>query len=97
GLNGFNDFVFQLEFEDCTGVVLTLVRFDLIHRRSANWAHDILDILADNQRYHMLFGNRLLILLQSNNPELDVKIGRVGGFTPVWNPHEWLNRDRGLG
>jgi hypothetical protein len=52
---------------------------------------------AHNQRRHMLSGNRLLTLIQSDDPELDVKIGRVGGFTSIWNRHEWLNKDRGLG
>jgi hypothetical protein len=97
GRDGFNDFVWQLEFENCTGVVLCLNRFDVVYQRARDLAIDILDILADNQRHHMLFGNRLLTLVQSRDAELDQKIGRIGGFLPMWNRHEWFLRDRGLG
>jgi len=97
GRDGFNDFVWQLEFENCTGVVLVLHRFDIVHKRKHDLAVAILDILAENQRHHMLFGNRLLTLVQSNNPRLDEKIGRIGGFLPFWNQREWFRRDRGLG
>lgn len=97
GLDGFNDYVSQLAFEGCTGVVLALMRFDLVYRRSPDLARDVLDILADNQRHHMLRGDRFLALVQSNDPELDVKVGQVGGFQPQWNQHEWFLKDRGLG
>jgi hypothetical protein len=95
-LDGFNDYVSQLEFKGCTGVALSLVRFDLVYRRSEDLARAVLDILADNQRLSILSGDRLLTLAQSNDPELDVKIGPVGGFRPEWNQHERLLRDRGL-
>jgi hypothetical protein len=97
GRDGFNDFVWQLEFENCTGVVLCLNRFEVVCQRARDLAIDILDILADNQRHHMLFGNRLLTLVQSQDAELDQRIGRIGGFLPIWNRREWLLRDRGLG
>lgn len=93
-LDGFNDFIRDVDFEGCNGVVLALSNFDAVNNRSPELAKMILAILADNQRIHMLTGNRLLTIVQSNDPDLHSKIGIVGGFQPTWNSKEWLNANR---
>jgi len=57
-------------------------------------AQVVADVFARAVRYHMLFGRRLLILIQSENP--NIQLGRLGGLAPIWNRREWLNKSRGL-
>jgi RNAse (barnase) inhibitor barstar len=54
----------------------------------------VLDIFARAVRHHMLFGRRLLILVQSDDPK--IQFGRLGGVAALWNHREWLNKNRGL-
>lgn len=54
----------------------------------------VLHILADAVRYHMLFGRRLLILVQSDDPL--IRFDDLAGISAHWNPREWLNKNRGL-
>jgi RNAse (barnase) inhibitor barstar len=57
-------------------------------------AEVVLSIFAKAVRYHMLFGRRLLILVQSDDPKIE--FGRFGGVAASWNHREWLNKNRGL-
>ena len=57
-------------------------------------AEVVLHILARAVRYHMLFGRRLLILVQSDDPR--ITFGNLAGISASWNPREWLNKNRGL-
>ncbi|MCC6606507.1 MAG: barstar family protein [Anaerolineae bacterium] len=95
-LDGFNDFLYQINFNNCTGIVLILTNFHSFYNSNWKVAFQILDILAQNHRSHLLKGNRLLTIVQSDDPELDQKIGLVGGYLPIWNTFEWLKKDRGL-
>jgi hypothetical protein len=95
-LDGFNDFMSQIDFGDDTGVVICLDRYDDFHDRFPKTAQSILDILADAHRHEILVGNRLATIVQSSNATIDRSIGKIGGFTPQWNTNEWMNRDRGL-
>lgn len=96
GLDGFNDFVSEISFNNCTGVVVILKAFDCFWRKFPESAFQILDILADHHRLNLLLGNRLLTLVQSDDPRIDKKLGKVGGYSPSWNPAEWMNEKRGL-
>jgi len=57
-------------------------------------AEIVLDVFARAARYHMLFGRRLLILVQSDDPKM--QFGRLGGMPASWNSREWLNKNRRL-
>lgn len=57
-------------------------------------AEIVLHILARAVRYHLLFGRRLLILVQSDDPT--ITFGDLIGFSSSSNPREWLNKNRGL-
>lgn len=83
------------------GLVLALKHYDQFTRTvPGNPAYEkkvaeiVLDIFARAVRYHMLFGRRLLILLQSDDPR--IQFDRLGGTPASWNPREWLNKNRGL-
>jgi len=54
----------------------------------------VLHILADAVRYHLLFGRRLLILVQSDDPR--ISFDNLAGISANWNPGELLNKNRGL-
>jgi RNAse (barnase) inhibitor barstar len=49
-------------------------------------AESVLRILARAVRYHMLFGRRLLILLQSDDPR--IRFDDLAGISASWNPRE---------
>lgn len=57
-------------------------------------AEIVLDILARASRCHMLKGERLVILVQSDDPR--VRFDELDGVNAVWNCHEWFDKDRGL-
>jgi len=91
----------DLVVPDAGGLALVLNHYDrfftplsstAVHDRST--AEVVLSILAKAVQYHMLFGRRLLILVQSDDP--NIQFGRLGGVAASWNHREWLNKNRGL-
>ena len=68
------------------------VRIDKANARSL--AELVLHVLARAVRHHILFGRGLMILVQSNDPQI-----RFDSLCPIaagWNPREWLLKNRGL-
>ena len=90
-LNALND-AFGLDFEG--GLVLCFVRYDLLKAAKPDFAQGILDIIESNSRDHLLFGRRLLALVQSDDPS--IQFGPLGARTAGWNRREWLKKNRGL-
>ena len=83
------------------GLVLVLRRYDQFAkaiqfnaRNGRIFAEIALDILARAIRYHMLFGRRLIVVMQSDDPR--IALGRLAAFHADWNPREWLAKNRGL-
>lgn len=72
-----------------TGQIIVFEHLDSIDQRVL---HDLLDVFATNSRQKLLFGKRLIILAQVDDPNLE--IDPVGAFTVLWNGHEWLNSKR---
>jgi hypothetical protein len=54
--------------------------------------HGLLDTFAINSRQKLLFGERLIILAQVDNPNIEIE--PVGAFSVLWNAQEWLNSKR---
>jgi RNAse (barnase) inhibitor barstar len=91
----------DLVVPDSGGLALVLNHYDRFFKPVHNLASDggstaevVLSIFAKAVRYHMLFGRRLLILVQSDDPKIE--FGRLGGVGAGWNHREWLNKSRGL-
>ena len=90
----------DLVVPDSGGLALVLNHYDRFSKPVHNLASDerttevVLSIFAKAVRYHMLFGRRLLILVQSDDPK--IKFGRLEGVAACWNHREWLNKNRGL-
>lgn len=73
---------------DFTGTVLVIERFDSFFGRAPAEGRALLDVLASRSRGALLIGHRILVLLQSDDPHLDLP---PAGPQPVlWNPREWL-------
>lgn len=93
-LDAFNDCLWDLEVPDEGGAAIVLHRYDHFVQQSPATAHAILDIIARNARSFMLFGRRLLTLVQSDDPRLS--FDPVGATSVWWNPDEWLDKRRGI-
>ncbi|RZS38981.1 barstar (barnase inhibitor) [Herbihabitans rhizosphaerae] len=78
-----------------TGFVLVLRGYDRFVAREPETAHALLDIFADNARGGALIGHRMMCLVQSDDPQLEMP--PVGATPVTWNPTEWLNSRRGNG
>src|SRR5262245_51918812 len=93
-LDAFNDCLSEIDIPNVGGTALVLVAFDTFAARFPKQAWTILDIIATHSRRALLFGRRLLALVQSDNPKIQLQ---VIGATPIgWNPQERLNKHRGL-
>lgn len=65
---------------DATGTVLVFTRYDAFARHEPRAAQAILDIIAGTARFAMLYGHRMLCLVQSDDPDLAFE---PVGATPV--------------
>ena len=93
-LDAFNDCIGDIEVPDAGGKAIVFRRFDLFAQREPRVAQVILDIMASASWHHLLFGRRLLTMVQSDDPRIDFQ--PVGSQPVMWNPREWLNKNRGL-
>jgi RNAse (barnase) inhibitor barstar len=93
-LDALNDCIGDLEIPDEGGRVLVLNRYDSFAARFPEVAWSVLDIMEINSRRLLLFGRSLIVLVQSDNPNIFFE--PVGGRQVMWNRREWLNTSRGL-
>ena len=90
----------DLPLTESQGALILLKRFDVYAagagsaptRRLKNEAEVVLDIIAGASRFHLVNGNRLVALLQTNDPQLC--FGTLGGISPSWNRRERLDAKR---
>ena len=59
-------------------------------QRFPDVAWSVLDVLAIQARYFLLFGQRLVALIQSDDPQ--IRFEPVGACPISWNGREWLAR-----
>lgn len=76
------------------GVVMQFRHFDAFARAEPTFAHTLLDSIESASRRFLLLGQRLLALVQSDDPR--IRFERIGAVPVNWNPREWLDSDRGL-
>ncbi|MCE9580349.1 MAG: hypothetical protein K8W52_44940 [Deltaproteobacteria bacterium] len=74
------------------GVVFAFLRLDALHAVEPALARGTLDILEGASRDYLLYGLRLIGLVQTDDPDLD--LGALGGRGAQWNRSEWLAADR---
>jgi len=93
-LDALNDCMSDIEIPFDGGLVIAFSKFDSFKIQYPDFAWNVLDIISINARRHLLFGKRLICLVQSNDSKILFK--EVGAQPVVWNPREWLNKNRGL-
>jgi hypothetical protein len=91
-LNALNDALRNCVDEDCTGLVLCLLRYDTLKSNRPDIGEAVLHYIEYNSRNQMLFGLRLMALVQSDDPK--IQFGSLGGRQPGWNPKEWQTSSR---
>jgi hypothetical protein len=67
---------------DATGTILVFTGYDTYAAREPRAAQVILDVIADTARLAMLFGHRMLCLVQSDDP--DITFEPVGATAVSW-------------
>jgi RNAse (barnase) inhibitor barstar len=79
---------------EATGLVLVLINFERFAAADRLTAQRLLDIFADKARAAMLIGNRMMCIIQSNDPRSTFE--PVGATPVIWNDAEWLDTNRGV-
>jgi hypothetical protein len=74
------------------GLVVTFTGYDAFARNRPRSAQFVLDILAEQARVALLFGERVMCLVQSDDP--DIRFEAVGAQPVMWNSAEWLDANR---
>lgn len=92
-LDALYDCLSDLDIPPGAGLALVLDRFDSFARQSHGVAQAILDISQDASRRYLLFGHRFLVLVQSDDPQIE--FAPLGAVPANWNHREWskLSRD----
>lgn len=94
-LDALNDcLVSDVEIPFDSGRAMLFRNFDTFNNRSPVTAQTVLEIFDEASRHHMVFGERLIGLVQSNDPS--IRFNQTGSYAARWNESEWLNSSRGL-
>ena len=91
-LDGFNDYLRDIEVSAESGLVIVLKNFDTFFGKFTYCAQSILDIIAHHYHQNLLFGLRFMALVQTDDPLIQIK--PVGAFKVCWNDKEWLVKNR---
>lgn len=91
-MDAFNDCLTDMNNPRYKGVIIVFRRYDEFLNNDRNSAELILDIIARQSRIWLLNGQKLISLIQSNDPNL--VLSKLGGVSPSWNSSEWFNSDR---
>ncbi|RZL42053.1 MAG: hypothetical protein EOP00_23925 [Pedobacter sp.] len=74
---------------DENGLVIVFRHIDKFDNKTI---HTLLDVFVSNARQHFIFGRKLLILVQVDNPNFILEpVGAIGVY---WNDKEWANSAR---
>lgn len=80
---------------NAAGLIIVITGYDKFAKSHAEIAWEIIDEFAQRARMAMLIGNRMLCLLQSDDP--DIKFAPVGATPVLWNFTEWQDAARKSG
>ncbi len=92
-LDAFNDCMFDVQ-SSLTWTVIVIEHYDIFKKFHPHISFHILDIFEINSRLLILFGRRLIILLQVDDPNFSMDWLWSRGTN--WNRKEWFIKDRGL-
>lgn len=93
-LDALDDWMGDIIFNG-NGKVLVFFNFDhFLKGVEERVAMDLLDILENQSHNFLLFGNKLITLLHTNNPGLG--IWGLDSKSVKWNSREWMYKSRGI-
>jgi hypothetical protein len=92
-LNALNDGFGAEPFDSANDSAFCIEDFDLLVAKDRRMGEAILDIIANQSRSYLLFGKRLIGLVQTADAKYQTE--KVGGSAAHWNRAEWLNSARG--
>ncbi|MCB8967441.1 MAG: barstar family protein [Ardenticatenaceae bacterium] len=93
-LDALNDSLIDIDVPTTSGCILQFMRFDLFAEQMPSVAQAMLDIIEGTSRRFLLTGQRLIAMVQSNDPRISFQ--PVGACPVMWNPKEWQNSKRGI-
>lgn len=93
-LDAFDDHMYDIQISSESGIVIVFYRYDLIMKLDPKIGWNLVNILDNHSRSYMMYGLRLITLLQSADPKLE--IDPIGTQNVKWNQKEWLDSHRGL-
>ncbi len=93
-LDALNDCLGEIVIPESGGRVLVFHRYESFTAKLPKVAWHVIDIVDRNAWLNLLFGRRLMALIQSDNPRIEFPL--IGSRPAMWNPREWLNKNRGL-
>ena len=90
-LDALNDCLTEIKVSN-SGRVFVFHRYDLFTTVHPEAACGILDTIQINSWLHLLYGQRLFALVQSDDPSIEFP--PLGCRPAMWNPREWLQQNR---
>ena len=93
-LDALNDCMSDVDVPFDSGRALVFRGYDTFSKRFPRTAQIVLDIFDEASRQRMVFGERFIGLVQSDDPSL--RFDQTGSYFARWNGREWLNSSRGL-
>ena len=93
-LDALNDCMSDVEIPFDGGRAMVFRGYDRFNSRFPRTAQIVLDIFDETSRQRMVFGERLVGLVQSNDPA--ILFDQTGRYFARWNGREWLNSSRGM-
>lgn len=93
-IDAFDDILYEMYIPDNLGLVIIIYQYNLLMQTAPEKGWQILNILDRHSRRNLLYGQRLITLVQTTDPTLD--IGPIGSQTVSWNQAEWQDYQRGL-
>ena len=86
-LDGFIDGLTRIELSDRGRAALVFLHFDVFARQCRMLAQQVLDVIATQSRNFLVDGHRVVALVQSDSPTLEIE--PVGATPVTWNEREW--------
>lgn len=93
-VNWLNETLDQLPISDKSGRVLAFTHFDQFFQRRPFEAYHLINAIEHSSRHFLIYGQRLLALIQADDPHFDSKIHPVGEVKVQYNARERLVAQR---
>lgn len=91
-LDAFADCLDNMYDKRYSGLIIIFRNFDNLIEQDKSESLGLLDVIASISRQWMISGQRLICLIQSDNPDLEIE--KIGGYNPTWNSAEWFDNKR---